>query len=244
MTNDKGSQTLRMKALAEARTLILSGVFAPGERISEPLLADRLDVSRTPLREALASLAQEGLVEQQASGRWQVCSYSIQDIMDAIEVRGTLEGLAARFAAERGIASDRLAACRGILSDLDDIMGVHGATDFGAYVSLNAAFHAWIAESAGSQILLREVDRVSRMPLASPSSFLDGQEDFDGFGESLVIAQHQHWAIFEAIESREASRAEALALEHARLARQNLKLLMAGDEPSRANVPGLSLVTK
>ena len=54
MTNDKGSQTLRMKALAEARTLILSGVFAPGERISEPLLADRLDVSRTPLREALA----------------------------------------------------------------------------------------------------------------------------------------------------------------------------------------------
>ena len=195
------------------------------------------------MREALASLAQEGLVEQQASGRWQVCSYSIQDIMDAIEVRGTLEGLAARFAAERGIASDRLAACRGILSDLDDIMGVHGATDFGAYVSLNAAFHAWIAESAGSQILLREVDRVSRMPLASPSSFLDGQEDFAGFGESLVIAQHQHWAIFEAIESREASRAEALALEHARLARQNLKLLMAGDEPSRANVLGLSLVT-
>ena len=81
------------------------------------------------------------------------------------------------------------------------------------------------------------------MPLASPSSFLDGQEDFAGFGESLVIAQHQHWAIFEAIESREASRAEALALEHARLARQNLKLLMAGDEPSRANVPGLSLAT-
>ena len=103
MTTTRESQTLRMKALAEARTLILSGVFAPGERISEPLLADRLDVSRTPLREALASLAQEGLVEQQASGRWQVCSYSIQDIMDAIEVRGTLEGLAARFAAERGL---------------------------------------------------------------------------------------------------------------------------------------------
>lgn len=242
MKKDSRSANLSMKALAETRSLILGGAFEPGARVSEPLLAQRLNISRTPLREALTTLAQEGLVERQASGRWQVCSYTIQDITDAIEVRGTLEGLAARTAAERGVSQSMLAACRQTLTRLDALMGLSGPDDFQLYVQLNADFHSWIAEASASQILLREVDRVCRMPLASPSSFLAGQEDSATFRKSLLIAHHHHWAIFEAVEAREASRAEALAREHARLARQNLNLLMAGDLPARANVPGLSLV--
>jgi len=239
-TSKASSQAMR--ALSETRALILGGIFAPGERLSEPLLADRLNVSRTPLREALGTLVQEGLIERLQSGGCRVSSYSMQDIMDAIELRGTFEGLAARLAAERGTANEMLAECRATLAALDEAVGDGGSVDFESYVGLNAAFHSWLSRAAASSIIEREMERVSRMPLASPSAFLEGQDQVPAFRGSLVTAQRQHRAIFEAIELREGTRAEALCREHARLARQNLAFVMADGSLSRESIPGLSLV--
>ena len=229
-------------ALSEMRRMILAGSFAPGEHLSEPLLAERLDISRTPLREALSRLVQEGLVDRLDSGRCQVSSYSAQDIMDAIEVRGTIEGLAARLAAERGVSAEKLAECRNILVALDQAVGDGDNVAFNAYVRLNAAFHRWLVEAAGSAIVARQVERISRMPLASPSAFLDGQQDIPAFRGTLVMAQQQHLAIFESIEGREGARSEALCREHARLARQNLAFVMTDSALSRDSIPGLSLI--
>lgn len=230
------------RALAETRAMILNGAFASGERLSEPLLAERLKVSRTPLREAIGRLVQEGLVDRLESGRCQVSSYSTQDIMDAIEVRGTVEGLAARVAAERGVSNEMLSECLETLANLDRAVGDGNDVKFKEYVRLNAAFHSWLAQAAGSVIIAREVDRISRMPLASPSAFLDGQQDIPAFRGTLVMAQQQHRAIFEAIKGRESARAEALCREHARLARQNLSFVMTDRSLSRDSIPGLSLV--
>jgi GntR family transcriptional regulator of vanillate catabolism len=243
MKTDTKSDSQATRALSKARALILGGVFAPGERLSEPLLAARLDVSRTPLREALGTLVQEGLVERLGSGRCRVSSYSTQDIIDAIEVRGTMEGLAARLAAERGASHEMMNECRTVLSSLDEAIGDGTSIQFDRYVELNASFHSWIARAAVSGILEREMDRIGRMPLASPSAFLEGQESIPAFRESLVVAQRQHHAIFEAIENREGARAEALCREHARLARENLTFVMADNTLSRESIPGLSLVT-
>ena len=135
-------------ALSGTRALILDSAFAPGERLSEPLLAERLKVSRTPLREAIGTLVQEGLVERLESGRCQVSSYSTQDILDAIEVRGTIEGLAARVAAERGTSDKMLAECREILAKLERAVGNGSDIRFARYVELNAEFHAWMARAA------------------------------------------------------------------------------------------------
>jgi DNA-binding GntR family transcriptional regulator len=93
------SQTLSSQL--RLRELILSGQLAPGERLSEPSVAERLGASRTPVRATLVRLAEEGLVEVIPSGGFAVKSFTEQEIHDAIDLRGTLEGHAARLAAAR-----------------------------------------------------------------------------------------------------------------------------------------------
>ncbi len=73
---------------------------------------------------------------------YRVCSYSMQDISDANEIRGLLEGLAARLAAERGVAEEALADCREILAGLDAVLANLEAMDFAAYVRLMLHFTA------------------------------------------------------------------------------------------------------
>ena len=84
------------------REMILRGELAPGERLAEVALAERLGVSRTPIRQALPALAREGLLAAAGRRGYVVRSFSPQDVIDAIETRGLLEGLAARRIAERG----------------------------------------------------------------------------------------------------------------------------------------------
>ena len=85
------SQTVR--ALLGLRELIVGGELGPGERISELWVVERLGVSRTPVRAALIRLQEEGLIEPIATGGFAVRAFSAREIGDAIELRGTLEGL-------------------------------------------------------------------------------------------------------------------------------------------------------
>jgi len=89
------------RAVLRLRELILNGEFAPGRRVSEAPLSGRLGVSRTPLRLALERLAHEGLLEPYPTGGFIVRRFTLDDVWDGIEVRGLLEGAAARLAAER-----------------------------------------------------------------------------------------------------------------------------------------------
>src|SRR5262249_43394182 len=98
-TMDVASQTGR--TLLSLREMLLRGDFQPGERLSELPLVARLGVSRTPIRLALDRLANEGLLEVVPSGGFVVREFTVGDIWDAIEMRGVLEGTAARLAAER-----------------------------------------------------------------------------------------------------------------------------------------------
>src|SRR5256885_9714817 len=96
------NRTHIMRAQLRLRELILSGQFAPGERMSELPLVERLGVSRTPLRLALATLEHEGLLRNLSGGGYAVRAFTQADMRDAVELRGVLEGTAARFAAGRG----------------------------------------------------------------------------------------------------------------------------------------------
>lgn len=231
------------KALLSLRSLILAGEFPVNIRLSETALADRLNISRTPLRQAMAKLVEEHLLEKIETGGCRVASFSVGDIFDAVELRGMLEGTAARLAAERGPDPSLLAEAEDILDALDRAVPEQGEIDFGAYVELNARFHQIIAGLAKSRVMERELERMTQLPLASPSAFLRGQELVPNFQESLRRAQRQHRAILSAIKSREGSRAEALAREHARLARENLEFLMGADPEVSKRVPGLALVS-
>jgi len=231
------------KALENLRTMVLNGTFAPGERLSEPALSELLGISRTPLREAKAKLLEEGLLQKVSSGGFQVSLYTMQDISDGIEMRGAVEGLAARLAAERGVSSTSLDACGAILDELDTALSTPLGVDFDAYVHWNSQFHDWLASAADSPIIEREVARATSLPLASPSAFLRGQEDRAEFLASLSIAQDQHRIMLEAIENREGARAEATAREHARQARTNLKYAMKSKAELSRSIPGLALVS-
>jgi len=242
MNENRQRQTL--KALLGLRNLVLGGDVAPGDRLSEVVLAKRLGISRTPLRAALARLEQEGLLQQIPSGGYAVRGFRLADVFDAIELRGVLEGTAARVAAERGVEPAKLGAIKTLVAELDKTLGDRPEDMlFDRYVALNASFHAALAGLAGSEVLRREVERAMLLPFASPSAFLKRQEAVPAFRRSLTLAQQQHRDIVEAISQREGARAEALAREHARLARQNLEFVINQDRSLMTRVPGLALVS-
>ena len=114
--------------------------------------------------------------------------------------------------------------------------------DFDLYVRENAKFHDLLARLAGSPLIEREVKRMSRLPLASPSAFLSDQAMIPDFQESLRYAQRQHHAILDAIVGREGARAEALTREHARLALTNFNYVTTQHPKLAKAVPGLALV--
>lgn len=224
------------------RALVLSGEFPASSRLPEVALSVRLGVSRTPLRQAMARLVDEGLLARIETGGCRLASFSMDDIIDAIEIRGVIEGTAARFAAERGAAPELLNECRQVLAALDLAVSDPNQIDFDNYVHFNARFHQLIGELAGSSVVAHEMERASNLLLASPSAFLQGQELVPDFQASLQLAQSQHRSIFNAIENREGARAEALSREHARLARKNLEFVIR-TKPNLINkVPGLALV--
>src|SRR5215470_2745291 len=89
------------RAFIGLREMLLHGELARGERISELPLVARLGTSRTPIRLALERLAHMGLLDVLATGGFAVRGFTLAEARDAIELRGILEGTAARFAAER-----------------------------------------------------------------------------------------------------------------------------------------------
>lgn len=240
--SNSGRKSRFDKALMGLRALVLRGEYAANARLPETALSERLGISRTPLRQAMGQLIEEGLLERIETGGCRVARFTIEDVVDAIEIRGVIEGTAARLAAERGMAPELIAECKMVLERLDAAVSPDNAIDFESYVRFNARFHELIGAAAGSSIVLREVERANRLPLASPSAFMQGQELIPDFQVSLRHAQTQHKALFEAIENREGTRAEALAREHARLARKNLEFVTQSKPDLIHRVPGLALI--
>jgi len=237
------TQTVRTQL--RLRELIVGGELKPGSRIAELSLVDRLGASRTPIRMALVRLEEEGLLEALPNGGFAVKDFSEADIHDAIEVRGTLEGLAARLAAERGISSVLLAETRDCLAQIDALLAPRELSEesFTGYVVQNGRFHSLLAEMSGSGVVQRQLERAKTLPFASPSGFVMAQATGADARDILVIAQQQHASVIEAIVQREGARAEALMREHARIARHNLTRALQSHQALQL-VPGASLIRR
>ncbi|NVN87565.1 MAG: GntR family transcriptional regulator [Rhodopseudomonas sp.] len=220
------SQTVR--AQLALRDMILSGRLRASERISELQAVEITGVSRTPVRLALVRLEDEGLLQAIPSGGFMVKAFSERDILDSIELRGTLEGLAARFAAERGVSARSLEPLKECLGEIDRLVRQDPVSEeaFSSYVTLNARFHALLTELSGSAPVIRQIDRVAALPFASPSGFVMAQSALPEAHQILLIAQDHHRIVVDAIENREGGRAEAVMREHARLAARNLRLAL------------------
>ena len=222
--------------------MILAAELPAGARIAELTLVDKLGVSRTPIRTALMKLEQEGLLEALANGGYAVRTFTEQDVSDAIELRGTLEGLAARLAAERGCEEALLVQARACLGHIDQVLAADRLNEeaFSTYVTQNEKFHALLQDMAASQVLRREWERVVGLPFASPSGFVVSQAHSPQARDMLIVAQDQHHQVLQAIERREGARAEAIMREHSRLAQRNLSNAMRSTQPKP--LPGVNLI--
>ncbi len=241
-SSPNASESVQVRALLQLRELILSGELLGGARIAELTLVQRLGVSRTPVRAALLRLEQEGLLEALPNGGYALKTFTERDISESIELRGTLEGLCARFAAERGVPPAVLAKARVCLDAIDSFLQTPALSDeaFSSYVTLNAQFHVLLSEMAGSAVISKQLERVMSLPFASPSGFVVAQANSSAARDMLVVAQDQHRQVLEAIEQREGSRAESIMREHSRIAQRNMREVMSSRQ-SHA-LPGVQLI--
>jgi GntR family transcriptional regulator of vanillate catabolism len=239
-----GGASQAVKAQLRLREMILAGELSGGTRIAELSIVEKLGVSRTPIRAALMRLEQEGLLEALPNGGYAVRTFSERDVSEAIELRGTLEGLSARLAAERGAVPVVLNEARNCLREIDALLAQPALSDegFSRYVALNERFHRLLSEMADSAVIARELERVCGLPFASPSSFVVVQANSAQARDMLIVAQDQHWQVLASIEQREGSRAEAIMREHSRLAQRNLREAVKSQDLDQ--MPGVRLIRK
>ncbi|AKC80980.1 GntR family transcriptional regulator [Xanthomonas sp. NCPPB 2865] len=214
----------RLQAVQQLRELILCGTFAPGERITEAALAERLAISRTPIRQALPALCQEGLLVQAGNRGYAVRRFSQQESLDALAVRALMEGMAARAVAEQGASAALLATLHACLGEGDRILASRSldADDEQAYGAMNARFHRAIVVAANKPILTETVDRCTVVPFVSPVNVVFGQRSPTLAYDDLYYGHRQHGAIVSAIEQRDGARAELLFREHANTQRHSM----------------------
>lgn len=243
--NGNKTQNQTVRALLALRELVLSGELAPGERVSELAMVERIGVSRTPLRTALVRLEGEGFVEALPSGGYAARQFSVEDVFAAIEIRGAMEGLAARFAAERRPSGEELAAIRDTQAQIDALLdnGQPDSSAFAEYAPLNERFHGQLAELSSSSVIKEQIEKANAHPFASAGGFIRIQTEMPEARRILILAQDHHHCVLDAISAGEAGRAETLMREHARLAHRYL-LKALEDQRTLEQVPGVSMLRR
>src|SRR5882672_2955056 len=214
------------RVIVRIREMILHGELQPGQRVREVELASRLGVSRTPVRESLPILAQEGVLSQLDTRGFVVRAFTPQEIMDAIDVRGVLEGLAARMLAEQGPSRRLIHSLHECLREGDEILnkGHLLESDEARYADMNRQFHSLIVQGAGSKVIAETIERNDRVPFAAAHAIAFDRVDLPGMYESLRYAHRQHHAIVQALENGEGARVAALMSEHAYVPKANINM--------------------
>ena len=168
---DSVSQTNRVAL--RLREMLLRGQFRAGERLAELTIAAMLNASRTPVRLALERLAHEGMLEVLAAGGFRVRAFTIPEIWDAIEIRGVLEGTAARFAAERFESADESQQLDSCCRQMERMLPVT-IDSFADYLEVNDAFHHEMWRLSKSPVLVRTLESASALPFAAPGALVFG----------------------------------------------------------------------
>ncbi len=199
------------------RKLISEGRYAPGERMAEIPVAQQLGVSRTPVRLAFRTLEQEGLLERAGARGYVVRRFSEQDVLCGLEVRGVLEGLAARRAGERGLGAATTRVLRECVAQGAELLaaGSLDAASIAGWSAINARFHRSIIDASASRAIADAIARNNHLPFASSDSIIIDTTRLPQEYEKLRVAQLQHTLVLDALQAGEAARAEMLMREHA-----------------------------
>jgi GntR family transcriptional regulator of vanillate catabolism len=208
-----------LSVMDQIREAVLNGSVAAGERLNEVRLSRTLAVSRTPVRAALQALAGEGLLDYAP-----VREFPLDAIVDAYEIRASLEGLAVRFAAERGLSPDEKATIERSLRAGDRLLerGFFETGDLTIYRDINGAFHDTLLAAARNRMLAEMIRICHHVPVSSSRNIV-------AFEHRDVRRRHDdHHRIYEAIIAHEPWRAEMLMREHVSSVKASLVKSLSG----------------
>ncbi|MBI6681302.1 GntR family transcriptional regulator [Pseudomonas viridiflava] len=216
--------------LVSLRKMIASGELAAGERLMEVPTAERFGVSRMPVRMAFRTLEQEGLLVPFGGRGFQVRSISPHEIAGAVEVRGVLEGLAARQMAEIGVsqqARDELETCL-VQGDALFAKGFVTEDDLEVYHDLNMRLHRVIVEGSSNPAIADALARNDHLPFASVTALAVDRNDLVREFRRFNFAHMQHHAVVDALINGQSARAEAIMREHANATLRYAEIFGAG----------------
>lgn len=202
--------TLAQSVTDRLRAALLEGRFAAEEKLNEASLSELLAVSRTPVRAALHGLAAEGLLDYIPNRGYSVRGVSARGLSSLFQVRGVLEGLAARNAAENGLSDTLQAAYRQALAEGDRVMakGRLLVADRAVFSDVNGRIHALILQAADNRMLHDMLRLCHNIPAASDRNVLWDEYVW------LRRSHDDHHRLLDAIVRRDATRAEQLMREH------------------------------
>jgi DNA-binding GntR family transcriptional regulator len=195
--------SLHAELLERLRDLIIEGTLAPGSKINELQLCQKLGVSRTPLREAIKSLSSEGLIELVAGRGALIKTLSRRDVQEMLAVLSTLEVMAGRLAC-RNATKKQIEHLRTLH---DKMMGCYKQGDRLEYYKHNQAIHSLIVQLSGSQFLASLHDTIqSRLKRIR---FLGNEEPAEWQG---AVAEHQE--MIKAFEAQNEDHLVAVLARH------------------------------
>ncbi|WP_151741771.1 GntR family transcriptional regulator [Acinetobacter seifertii] len=205
------------QVLLKLRKMIISGELEGGARIAEIPTAELLGVSRQPVRIAFRLLEQEGLLIKNPTRGYTVREISEQLVHDALEVRGVLEGLAAKTLAEQGLSEEQKKTLQHCIQETEKLFNdkdEFGDAELEHYHHFNVIFHDTIIEGAQNVALIQALAKNNQLPMASAQAITYDQNQALSEYRRLHYAHLQHCSIFDALVHRQAGRAETLMREH------------------------------
>jgi DNA-binding GntR family transcriptional regulator len=219
-------RSLDSRAADVLREQILSGKLTPGQRVTETALAAQLEVSRGTLRVALRALAHEGLIQQVAYTKWMLPEFSHADAWELYTLRGTLEGMAARLAAEH-----RTRDCVATLeAAFERLVTAVKSRKHGRVAEADLALHKTIVAITGHQRLIDQYrlleQQVRHYIISSNALIMDLNQ---------IVAEHQ--PIVRAIVAGQPEKAERLAREHNAPEAERAAAALASERAANKSLP-------
>ncbi|CUH88869.1 Carbon starvation induced regulator [Phaeobacter sp. CECT 5382] len=207
---------------ARIRNDIITGTYAEDERLSEAQLCKTHNVSRTPVRLALRLLEREGLIRRNEGRGYIVHSPSVDDILQAVQVRGHLESLAARLMAQASDRADHLPDMAQAIETIDALIETGSVNDemIRKMQAANRQFHSTILKACGNNYVGYTCEQISHLPMLAVGSMVFDRAVFETPEQlerglfRLRLGNAQHKVLYEAIEKGDAVRAEGMMREH------------------------------
>ncbi|MEO8935480.1 MAG: GntR family transcriptional regulator [Burkholderiaceae bacterium] len=211
--------SLHDQVATRLRTMLIEGEIAPGAKLNERELCERLHVSRTPLREAIKLLAAEGLVDLLPNRGAVAVKLDETDVMHTFELLATLEGMSGELAAQR-IEDGERAEIRALHYEM---LACHARRDLSGYYRINASIHRAINDAAKNPVLASTYRSVNAR--VQSLRFRTNQND-----KKWKAAVKEHEAMIEALDTRDAAGLRDILVAHLLHKRDSvLALLRTGE---------------